>query len=82
MTTASDALRAQAARLLDEAAKADGREAVRALFAPDPETQFPGTIAAPTPQPDRSTTSSSVRDLFAPDPDQAFPTRTSTEENR
>jgi len=79
--TTPDEMRAQAARLLAEAATADGREAVRALFAPDPDAHFPGTCVAPATPPDRSTTSSAVRDLFAPDADQAFPTRTSTEEN-
>jgi len=78
MTTPAE-LRAQAARLLDEAATADGREAVRALFAPDPDAHFPGTRIAPAAELSR-TTSSDVRDLFAPDTDSAFPTR-STEEN-
>ena len=66
--SAPDEMREQAARLLDDAAKVDGREAVRALFAADPETQFPGTSAAPAAELSR-TTSSNVRDLFAPDPD-------------
>ena len=78
MTTPAE-LRAQAARLLDEAATADGLETVRALFAHDPDAHFPGSRIAP-PAESRRPTSTNVRDLFAPDPDQAFPTRT-TEEN-